>query len=106
MRCTPWPRACSTRSTPGWRPGPVSRPRLTGAYLAKAAWSGVNLAGVDLESVDLNEANLSSANLKQSLASQAQFHRANLRRAVLDSCVAICADLHEADLSSVTRRQC
>jgi uncharacterized protein YjbI with pentapeptide repeats/energy-coupling factor transporter ATP-binding protein EcfA2 len=87
---------------PGWRPGPVSQPRLTGAYLAKAAWSGVNLAGFDLESVDLNEANLSSANLKQSLASRAQFHRANLRRAVLDSCVAICADLHEADLSSVT----
>jgi uncharacterized protein YjbI with pentapeptide repeats/energy-coupling factor transporter ATP-binding protein EcfA2 len=83
---------------PGWRPGPDCRPRLNGAYLARAAWSGVDLAGVDLESVDLNEADLNSANLERSLASRAQLQGADLRRAVLDSCVAIHADLGKADL--------
>jgi uncharacterized protein YjbI with pentapeptide repeats len=86
--------------TPGWRPGANCRPRLKGAHLAQAAWSGVDLAGVDLESVDLNEANLNSANLERSQASQARFHRTDLQRAVLDSCVAVCADFSEADLRS------
>ncbi len=67
--------------TPGWRPGPECRPRLSGAYLARAAWSGLNLAGLNLESADLNEADLSSANLKHSRASRARFHRANLQGA-------------------------
>ena len=50
-------------AVPGWRPGPDCRPRLSGAYLARAAWPGLNLTRVDLESADLKEADLSSANL-------------------------------------------
>jgi uncharacterized protein YjbI with pentapeptide repeats len=86
--------------TPGWRPGPNCRPRLKGAYLARATWSGIDLAGVDLESVDLSEADLNSANLERSQASEAQLHRTNLQESMLDSCVAIHADLSKANLRS------
>jgi uncharacterized protein YjbI with pentapeptide repeats len=88
-------------AVPGWRPGPRSRPRLTGAYLRRAAWSGIDLAGVDLKSADFVQANLSFGNLERCQANQAQFHRANLVRAVLNSCAAIGVDLREADLRHV-----
>ena len=87
--------------SPNWRPGPACRPRLEGAYLARAAWSGLDLAGVDLESADLKAADLNSANLAGSRAVRARFQRANLQGAVLDSWVAVGADLSGADLRSV-----
>ena len=34
-------------AVPGWRPGPDCRPRLSGAYLARAAWPGLNLSRVE-----------------------------------------------------------
>ncbi len=88
-------------ATLGWRPGSEWRPRLKGAYLAQATWSGLNLAGVDLESADLKEADLSSANLEKACASRARFQRANLQGALLNSWVAVSADLSGADLRSV-----
>jgi uncharacterized protein YjbI with pentapeptide repeats/energy-coupling factor transporter ATP-binding protein EcfA2 len=101
--CAVHPMAASLlhAATLGWRPGPDCRPRLEGAYLARVAWSGLNLAGFDLESADLKEADLISANLAGSGASRAGFQRAKLQGAVLDSCVAIGADLSGADLRSV-----
>jgi uncharacterized protein YjbI with pentapeptide repeats/energy-coupling factor transporter ATP-binding protein EcfA2 len=88
-------------AAPGWRPGPECRPHLSGAYLARAAWTGLDLSRVDLESADLRGADLSSVNLEKSRASRARFQRANLQGAVLDSCVAVGADLHRANLRSV-----
>jgi uncharacterized protein YjbI with pentapeptide repeats/energy-coupling factor transporter ATP-binding protein EcfA2 len=88
-------------AAPGWCPGPDTRPRLNGAYLAQAPWPGLDLSRVDLESADFKEANLSSANLKESHASRARFQRANLEGASLDSWVALAADLSGANLRSV-----
>ena len=88
-------------ASPGWRPGPDCRPRLSGAYLARAAWPGLNLSQVDLESADLKEADLSSVNLEKSRASHARFQRASLYGALLDSWVAVGADLSAANLQSV-----
>ena len=59
-------------AVPGWHLGPDCRPRLSGAYLARAAWSHSNLSRVDLESADLKEADLSSANLEKSRATRAR----------------------------------
>ena len=88
-------------AAPDWRPGPECRPQLSGAYLARAAWAGLDLAQVDLESADLKEADLSSVNLEKSRASRARFQRANLQGASLDSWVAVGADLSGANLCSV-----
>jgi uncharacterized protein YjbI with pentapeptide repeats/energy-coupling factor transporter ATP-binding protein EcfA2 len=88
-------------AVPGWRPGADCRPKLCGAYLARAAWRGLNLTRIDLESADLREADLSSANLTKARARQARFQRANLRDAVLESWIAISADFNGADLRSV-----
>jgi uncharacterized protein YjbI with pentapeptide repeats len=88
-------------AAPGWRPPADCQPRLSGAYLARAAWSRLNLTQVDLESADLKEADLSSANLEKSRAQHARFQRAKLQRAILDSWVAISADLSGADLQLV-----
>ena len=86
---------------PGWRPDGDDRPRLAGAYLARAAWPGIDLNRVTLGSADLRDSDLSRANLKKSQASRARFSRANLQEALLDSWVALGADLNGADLRSV-----
>ena len=65
-------------AVPGWRPGPECRPRLSGAYLARAIWPGLNLCRVDLQSANLKEADLSWVNLENSRANHAQFQRATL----------------------------
>ena len=57
-------------AVPGWRPDADCRPRLSGAYLARAAWPGLNLANVNLELADLREANLAKANLEKSRAAR------------------------------------
>jgi uncharacterized protein YjbI with pentapeptide repeats/energy-coupling factor transporter ATP-binding protein EcfA2 len=88
-------------AVPGWRPALACRPRLTGAYLARAPWSGLDLCRVNLEAVDLKKADLSRVNLKKSQATRARLSRANLQEAMLDSWVAIGADLSGADLRSV-----
>jgi uncharacterized protein YjbI with pentapeptide repeats len=88
-------------AAPGWRPGPDSRLRLTGAYLPRAAWPGLNLSRGNLESADFREADLNKANLKKSQATHARFPRANLQGALLDSWVALDADLSGANLGSV-----
>ena len=88
-------------AVPGWRPGPECRPRLSGAYLARAIWPGLNLSRVDLQSANLKEADLSWVNLENSRANHAQFQRASLDGALLDWWVAVSADLSEANLQSV-----
>jgi uncharacterized protein YjbI with pentapeptide repeats/energy-coupling factor transporter ATP-binding protein EcfA2 len=88
-------------AAPGWRPGPDCQPQLSGAYLARAVWPGLNLSRANLESTDFKEADLSGVNLKKSQATRARFPRANLQEAVLDSWVAIGADLSGANLRSV-----
>jgi uncharacterized protein YjbI with pentapeptide repeats/energy-coupling factor transporter ATP-binding protein EcfA2 len=105
-RCQVHPMAASLlhAATPGWRPQPACRPRLCGAYLDHASWSGLDLEGVDLQSADLGWADLSRANLEKANVSQARFHRANLRKAILNSWVALGADLSGADLRSVLGR--
>jgi uncharacterized protein YjbI with pentapeptide repeats len=105
-RCNVHPMAASLlhAATPGWRPEPVCRPRLCGAYLDHASWSGLDLEGVDLQSADLGWADLSRANLEKANASQARLHRANLGKAILNSWVALGADLSGADLRSVLAR--
>ena len=88
-------------AAPGWRPGPNCRPRLTGAYLIRAKWPGLDLSRANLESADFKEANLSGVNLKKSKATRTRFPRANLQEALLDSWVALGADLSGANLQSV-----
>jgi len=90
---------------PGWRPKPVCRLRLSGAYLNRASWSKLYLEGVDLQSADLGEADLTRANLEKANAARARFHRANLQEALLNSWVALGADLSGANLRSIQAKR-
>jgi uncharacterized protein YjbI with pentapeptide repeats len=91
-------------ATPGWRPHPESVPRLQGAYLDGAAWSGLNLAEVNLCDAELREADLSMANLRRAHADRARFYRANLQGATLTDWHVEGADLSHADLRWVNAK--
>ena len=66
-------------AVPGWRPGPDCRPRLTGAYLARAAWPGLNLSRVNLESVDFKGGQPEPGELEKITGHKARFSRTNLQ---------------------------
>jgi uncharacterized protein YjbI with pentapeptide repeats len=89
---------------PQWRPDPMSRPRLAGAYLQGVKWSGVSLTGIDLHLADLEAADLLGAHLEGANASRACFCRADLRGAHLTGLRAERANLRGANLLCATAK--
>jgi uncharacterized protein YjbI with pentapeptide repeats len=85
----------------GWRPGGPPAPRLSGAYLERACWSGVVLTGAEMEGVDLRGVDLSGAKLDGAILGRAHLSAARLRRASFVGGIAVEADLRRADLGSI-----
>jgi uncharacterized protein YjbI with pentapeptide repeats len=81
-----------------WRPASAELPRLGGAYLDRASWSGIDLVGAELEGASLSFAVLSGAKLDGARADRALFRGASLRGASLKVATLRGADLREADL--------
>jgi uncharacterized protein YjbI with pentapeptide repeats len=90
----------------GWRPDTIATgmPRLSGAYLDRAAWNGINLHSAELAGADLSGADLASACLDGANADRARFQGTLLRGASLAGTSAQQADLSGADLASVRAR--
>jgi len=92
-----------TRVTPAWRKllprQKFTVPLLRGAYLAKAAWTGLSLAHVDFSDCDLKSADLSNATLDFGDAYRAWLVGANMSGASVIGFRAASANLSGADLS-------
>jgi uncharacterized protein YjbI with pentapeptide repeats len=88
-------------ASPGWRPAPTARPRLSKAYLDRAEWSGIDLACMELEGTSFTRALLSGARLEGVCAAHGLFRGASLRGASLKIASLLGADLSAADLREV-----
>ena len=105
IRCHVHPMAASLlhAAGTGWRPVPesVCPPNLSGAYLDRVAWRGVDLRGVELEGADLSRAELQRAQFDAANLDRALLCQASLEGASLASAMARGADLNHADLVSL-----
>ncbi len=81
----------------GWRPEhPL--PRLAGAYLQRASWSGIDLRSTNLRGVDLSQADLTNALLDRANLRGARLEQADLENASLKETLMVDADLCRARL--------
>ncbi len=85
----------------GWRPEPGRVPRLAGARLDHARWSGVLLCKAEVEGATFQRAELEEANLDRVQANRADFRRATLADASWRDGQAADADFRRADLSAI-----
>ncbi len=87
----------------GWRPAPesVCPPNLSGAYLDRVAWRGVDLRAVELKGADLSRAELQRAQFDAANLDRARLCQASLEGASMASAMARGADLNHADLVSL-----
>ena len=84
----------------GWMPSPSPIPRrLSGAYLDRARWPGVDLLAADLEEVSLERADLSGARLEGARMDRGRLRCASFRGSSLMDARFIGADLELADFT-------
>jgi uncharacterized protein YjbI with pentapeptide repeats len=92
----------------GWKPDPprllgikAGRLNLSGAFLAGAEWSKVDLTRCELPSADFGRAKLDFAKFDGAIADGADFSHADLQHAILARLRAFSANFHGANLSAV-----
>lgn len=83
-----------------WRPDSAHVPRLEGAYLDRALWTGLDLTDAVLANASMVRADLSRATLDRADLTSACLHRARFCEASLRGSNLAKTDLSEADLSS------
>ncbi len=84
-----------------WSPGGSPVKQLSHAYLARAAWQGIDLTGVGLFQTDLSHSDLRGAKLDGAIVRHTKFRHARLSDASITGILSVKADFTHADLCRV-----